>query len=90
MKNHLGVAFRAVVVGIFGLLIFEGLGDLAKEGGKKTSTSDLLPTGVEEARGRAQLLHESIHGTLQLVHRDFFEPKGASGNSANLLDFLNW
>ncbi|MDB2673399.1 hypothetical protein N9Y81_00445 [Akkermansiaceae bacterium] len=74
MKNHLGVAFGALVVGISGLLIFEGLGDLAKEGGKETSTSALLPTGVEEARGRARLLHESIHGTLQLVHRDFFDP----------------
>ncbi len=28
---------------------------------------------VEEARARAVLLHETIHGTLQVVHRDFFE-----------------
>ncbi len=31
-----------------------------------------LPTGVAEARGRAELLHETLHGVLQVVHRDFF------------------
>jgi hypothetical protein len=30
-----------------------------------------LPS-VEEARGRAELLHETIHATLQVVHRDFY------------------
>lgn len=30
------------------------------------------PITVEEARGRAQLLHETIHGALQVMHRDFF------------------
>lgn len=30
------------------------------------------PTSVAEARGRAQLLHETIHGALQVMHRDFF------------------
>ena len=74
MKNHLGVALGSLVAGISGLLVFDGFGDPAKEGGKETPTSALLPAGVEEARGRARLLHESIHGTLQLVHRDFFDP----------------
>ena len=32
------------------------------------------PATVDEARGRARLLHETIHGTLQVVHRDFFDP----------------
>ncbi|NQV25336.1 MAG: hypothetical protein HQ518_13320 [Rhodopirellula sp.] len=27
---------------------------------------------VTEARGRARLLHETIHGVLQVMHRDFF------------------
>jgi hypothetical protein len=31
------------------------------------------PTTVVEARARAQLLHESISGSLQVVHRDFFD-----------------
>jgi nicotinamide riboside kinase len=33
-----------------------------------------VPATVVEARGRARLLHETIHGTLQVVHRDFFDP----------------
>ena len=30
------------------------------------------PENVDEARRRARLLHEAIHGTLQVMHRDFF------------------
>ncbi len=30
------------------------------------------PTTQAEAKARAVLLHETIHGTLQVVHRDFF------------------
>jgi len=36
------------------------------------------PTTVAEARARARLLHETIRGTLQVVHRDFFEEDGSS------------
>lgn len=36
------------------------------------------PTTVAEARARAHLLHETIRGTLQVVHRDFFEADGSS------------
>lgn len=32
------------------------------------------PGTVEEARNRARLLHESFHGALQVMHRDFFDP----------------
>jgi hypothetical protein len=31
-----------------------------------------LPS-LEEARGRAKLLHETLHATLQAVHHDFYE-----------------
>lgn len=31
-----------------------------------------LPTTKEEAHTRARLLHETIHGSLQVMHRDFF------------------
>ncbi|MCB1079455.1 MAG: DUF3365 domain-containing protein [Verrucomicrobiae bacterium] len=31
-----------------------------------------LPSTEAEARGRARLLNETIHGTLQVIHRDFF------------------
>jgi hypothetical protein len=38
------------------------------------TASDALqhPTNVAEARGRAKLLHETLHGALQVMHRDFF------------------
>ena len=32
------------------------------------------PVSLEEARGRAKLLHEVIRGALQVMHRDFFDP----------------
>lgn len=35
------------------------------------------PASVAEARGRAQLLHEMIHGSLQVMHRDFFDEDDA-------------
>lgn len=40
-----------------------------------SATSDALPppTSVSEASARARLLYESFHGTLQVVHRDFFD-----------------
>jgi hypothetical protein len=37
------------------------------------STSDLRPKTLEEARGRARLLHEVLRGSLQVMHRDFFD-----------------
>lgn len=44
--------------------------DAADNGDAKTNAN--APTTVAEARGRAQLLHETIHGALQVMHRDFF------------------
>jgi hypothetical protein len=35
-------------------------------------TQESLPKTVVEARTRARILHETIHGVLQVVHRDFF------------------
>ena len=54
-----------------------------------TSESDVIPapTSIVEARARARLLHESIHGTLQIVPRDFFlEDESHSIPSASLED----
>ncbi|MEN8678863.1 MAG: DUF3365 domain-containing protein [Akkermansiaceae bacterium] len=73
MKNHFGIVLASLVTGISVILVFEGRSDPAKAGDSEAASA-LLPSGVEEARGRARLLHESIHGTLQLVHRDFFDP----------------
>lgn len=40
--------------------------------GEAHDSSALLPATVEEARARATILHETIHATLQIVHRDYF------------------
>lgn len=37
------------------------------------SAADLRPTTLNEARGRARLLHEVLRGSLQVMHRDFFD-----------------
>lgn len=42
---------------------------------------------VAEARGRARILHEALHGALQVMHRDFFrEDEGLSIPSRSLED----
>jgi len=54
-------------------------GAVPPDGSNTTSESDKksaetkeknLPT-LEEARGRARLLHETIHATLQIVHHQY-------------------
>ena len=45
---------------------------------KPQPSSISAPATVDEARARAKLLHETIHGTLQVVHRDFFDEDNAS------------
>jgi len=44
----------------------------AKDAESKPVEKVSLPT-VQEARARARILHETIHGALQVIHRDFFE-----------------
>ncbi|WDQ15206.1 c-type heme family protein [Rhodopirellula sp. P2] len=42
---------------------------------------------VDEARARAMILHETLHGSLQVMHRDFFrEDEGLSIPSRSLED----
>lgn len=48
----------------------------------KPDESDVAQS-VNEARGRARLLHEAIHGALQITHRDYFE-KGDHAPSKSL------
>jgi len=45
----------------------------APEAIEETGGKDDLPTTVKEARGRARWLSETIHGSLQVMHRDFFD-----------------
>ncbi|TWU10457.1 c-type heme family protein [Allorhodopirellula heiligendammensis] len=44
------------------------------------------PTTVAEAHGRARLLHELIHGTLQVVHRDYFDEDNPSAIPSGSLE----
>ncbi|MEX2579449.1 MAG: DUF3365 domain-containing protein [Verrucomicrobiales bacterium] len=44
-----------------------------EEGEGETAGEENLPATVEEARGRARWMHEGFHGTLQVMHRDFFD-----------------
>jgi hypothetical protein len=37
------------------------------------TNADLGPATIGEARGRARLLHEVLRGSLQVMHRDFFD-----------------
>ncbi|WP_417388580.1 c-type heme family protein [Gimesia sp.] len=39
---------------------------------KKKPVHKYLPATVDEARIRARILHETIHGSLQVMHRDLF------------------
>ncbi|MBA2114168.1 c-type heme family protein [Bremerella alba] len=48
------------------------------------------PTTLAQARARAILLHETLHGTLQVVHRDFFlEDESRVIPSASLEDVFH-
>lgn len=44
----------------------------AAEEDYKAHQASNRPSTVVEARGRAKLLHETIHGALQVMHRDLF------------------
>lgn len=71
----LGMAL--VVFAFFGMQVGQRVGaaddaDTSTANSAKAPIDGKLPDSVKEARGRARLLHETIHGTLQVVHRDFF------------------
>ncbi|GAA5510168.1 c-type heme family protein [Novipirellula caenicola] len=60
--------------------------------GEPSESQDAVPppTSLSEARARAKLLHETIHGTLQIVHRDFFDEDDAHAiPSASLEDVFH-
>ncbi len=72
------MAYTIVIITLFsGLVIWETHSSRIVEAEETTDQaeqkSDNSPTTLIEARGRARLLHETIHGTLQVIHRDFFQ-----------------
>ena len=46
----------------------------------------LAAATVDEARARAKLLHETIRGTLQIMHRDFFDEENAHAIPSSSLE----
>lgn len=65
------------------------LADERKEPAQSLATTHEIPApgSISEARARAMLLHESMRGTLQVVHRDFFDEDNAHAiPSASLED----
>jgi len=66
-----------VIASVFTALALNA-GNPSKETPKKSRPSEMKPPStVAEARSRAILLHESIRGTLQVIHRDFFDEDDA-------------
>lgn len=61
------------------------------DAGAESETSDVaIPSTIAEARARAVLLHETIRGTLQIMHRDFFdEDEPGSIPSASMEDVFH-
>lgn len=54
----------------YGLLLNQLQAEIRE--GKEQSVHKSLPETVVEARIRARILHETIHGSLQVMHRDLF------------------
>lgn len=68
-----------ILVFFAGAPLFRSAGDAAcaedlKSGDVHEATpSNNAPGSVAEAKARARLLHETLHGALQVMHRDFFD-----------------
>ena len=96
MKTSVRWVRVALKPAIAGALLFGGIWTLPAEELREKSKKEDRPATVTEARGRARLLHALIHGTLQVVHRDFFDPDQRddipSASMENVFDDLeeNW
>lgn len=77
MKTTKPTGLAALTIALLLFLLVPGAHtepDDTPEAPEKTAAAANRPATVEEARGRARLLHEAFHGTLQIMHRDFFDP----------------
>ncbi len=64
---------NATVVLLAALVVSSHI-SLARDGEEEVSLAEPdMATTIVDARSRAMLLHEVIRGTLQVVHRDFFD-----------------
>jgi hypothetical protein len=67
------------------------LGDEKQPNSQSRSEIDISPpSNPEEARSRAKILHEMVSGTLQVMHRDFFDEENSHAiPSASLKDVFH-
>lgn len=64
---------------------------LSDEGASDSNRSDAQSAprrfpSVDEARQRARLLHETLHGALQVMHRDFFDDEDSTAIPSRSLE----
>ena len=94
MKHRMTMVIRAAIgIGVLiansGILVRSPIQSArADEGGiADPKQRDDQSQSVTEARGRARLLHETVHGALHVMHRDFFrEDEGLKIPSRSLDD----
>lgn len=73
MKRTTVVILAASLASGLGALAIAGQESRAPKEAPKEVTAAAVDAGqVAEARLRSRLLHETIHGSLQVMHRDFF------------------
>jgi hypothetical protein len=69
------------ICGVLGAVLSAQLSSADKLPGAAHRT----PSSIEEARARAELLHDTLHATLHVVHRDFYrEDEGLPIPAASL------
>lgn len=78
MQHRIRIPLSATVV-VFGLLLVVLAEDTPQpdrskvaETGESATSGDKSVLTEEEARGRARLLHETFHATLQFVHQEYY------------------
>ncbi|MCC7423466.1 MAG: DUF3365 domain-containing protein [Planctomycetaceae bacterium] len=74
-RNRLWIALA--LLGVAGLTVLDRIGPpLSADEAPKVAANEVDPlphaASLKEARGRARLLHESLHSTLQYVHREYY------------------
>lgn len=70
----MGCVIASAVTLLPGILVmpYDSLTNAEDEVGEIDTCAVDSPSTIAEARSRARLLHETIHATLQVVHRDYF------------------
>jgi hypothetical protein len=84
------IVFVACIAAAAAMLVIRDQSPRATPLRPVADAADAEPGRVAEARLRSQLLHETIHGSLQVMHRDFFrEADRQSIPSASMEDVFS-